>query len=171
MDTVMGSMTTERTAEPTITNEWKWDTCDACMSNGTDEELSDRVATLLGDEIRRLYEEMRYLMNLAFDEVYPDPTPENEEEYFDEHVEWLDHFEGEFACNLGVVHLAKEGDRYILTQRDDNGEQRVERMIDLDTSLSDEELNKQISEFVTARNLLGEIKSLCARYVACLRGK
>jgi hypothetical protein len=119
MDTALGSMTGERTAEPTATREWTWDSCDAAHGDGTEEEGSDRVASLVGDELRRLYQEMRDLLNDAFDRCYPDPAPEDQEECSDRHVEWLDGFEGEFFDHMGAGwRLAKEGDRYVLTEID-----------------------------------------------------
>ena len=51
---------------------------------------------LIDEEVQNLYNDMRAALNEVFDEVYPDPTPENEEEYFDQHAEWVDCFDGEF---------------------------------------------------------------------------
>lgn len=156
-------MTTEQTAKPTTSKEWEWDVTDACDCGGTDEELSDRVASLVGDEIRRLYEEMRSALNVAFDECYADPTPDNEEEYNDRHVEWLDWYEAALCDNPGVVRLAEDDDRYTLTTRDAEGEQGNERrMIHIDPALSDEDISKQVWTFLTEQDSLGKIESLCA---------
>ncbi len=163
MDTTIGSMMTQ----PTTTRVWTWDVTDACESDGTDEERSDRVASLVGDEVRRLYEEMRSALNIAFDECYPDPTPDNEEEYHDRHVEWLEWFEfalwDEDRGNPGVVRLVREGDRYTLTARDAEGEQGNERrMIHVAPALSDEEIREQVWKFLTEQDPLGKIESPCA---------
>ena len=160
----------EQAIPATATREWTWDAADAAHSDGTEEEGSDRVALLVGGELRRLYQEMRDLLNDAFDRCYPDPTPENQEEHFDRHVEWLDGFEGEFFDRMGAGwRLAKEGDRYVLTGID--YEQGKSWTIRLDTALSDEELTAQISEFVAVRDPLGAIKSRCAENVAQLLGE
>lgn len=83
MDTSMGSMTT--------TKEWEWGPCEA--NSGIEDPLwGDAVAFLVDDEVQELYDDMREALNDVFDEAYPDPTPENEEEYFDRHAEWLDGF-------------------------------------------------------------------------------
>ena len=129
MDTTIESMMTQ----PTTTKEWTWTVYEA-NSGEMDEELTDRVASLVTDEVGELYNEMRFALNDVFDECYPDPTPENEEEYFDRHAEWVDWFDGEFwdeECgNPGVVRLTKDGDRYILGARDANGEQGDRRRDD-----------------------------------------
>jgi predicted fused transcriptional regulator/phosphomethylpyrimidine kinase len=81
------------TTEPTTTREWTWDAWEAC--GGTDYDRSDRVASLVGDEIREIYDDMRAALNIAFDDCYPDPSPDNEEEHSDRHVEWLEWYECE----------------------------------------------------------------------------
>jgi hypothetical protein len=80
MNTTNGSTTTR----PTTTKEWEWTSIEA--SGGRDDELTDRVALLVEEEALDLYDEMRAALNVVFDECYPDPTPENEEEYCHQHV-------------------------------------------------------------------------------------
>jgi hypothetical protein len=164
MDTTVTSITNEQTT----TKEWKWTALEACDCGETDEERSDRMASLVGDEVRRLYEEMRSALNDAFDECYADPNQDNEEEYNDRQVEWLDGFEAELCDNPGVVRLVKDDDRYTLTARDAEGEQGGgRRMVHLDPSLSDEDISKRVRKFLTEQDPLGKIESLCA---AELRG-
>ena len=102
-------------------------------------------------------------LNIAFDECYPDPTPDNEEEYADRHVEWLDEFEAALCDNPGVARLIRDGDRNTLTARDAEGEQGNERRTAcLDPALSDEEIREQVWKFLTEQDPLGKIEPLCA---------
>jgi len=163
MNTTIGSTATQ----PTTTKEWTWDASAASESGGMDEELSDRVASLVGDEVRRLYEEMRSALNNAFDECYPDPNQDNEEEHNDRHVEWLDWYESalwdEDCGNPGVVRLVRDGGGYILTARDAEGNQGNDRrMIHVAPALSDEEIRRWVRKFLAEQGPLGKIEPLCA---------
>ena len=162
-------MDTTATSMMATTKEWEWTACEAC--GGMDEEqLSDRLASLVGGEVERLYEEMRDAFNIAFDECYPDPNQDNEEEYFDRHVEWVDWYENamwneEFG-NPGVVRLVRDGDRYTLTARDTEGNQGNERRtIDLDPALSYKEIREQVWEFLRAQDPRGKMESICFSHV------
>jgi hypothetical protein len=159
MDTTIGSTTTQ----PTTTKEWEW-IGHACECGGTDEVPSDRVASLVDDEVLNLYDDMRVALNVVFDECYPDPTPENEEEYFDRHVEWVDGFEDasfdDESGNPGVVRLVKDGDRYVLSARDaDGGYGDRRRATRLDPTLPDEEIRRQVCEFLRAQDPCGDVTS------------
>ena len=161
MDTTIGSMTTQ----PTTTKEWEWTAWEAC--GGANEYLRDRVALLVDDEVLELYDDMRAALNDVFDECYPDPSPDNEEEYNDRHVEWLDWYESalwdEDCGNPGVVRLVREGGGYVLTARDTEGNQGNEqRMIHVAPALSDEEIREQVWKFLTEQDPLGKIEPLCA---------
>ena len=47
----------------------------ACDCDGMDEVLSDRVASLVDDEVLKLYDDMRAALNNVFDECLPRPHP------------------------------------------------------------------------------------------------
>ena len=163
MDMSIGNMTTQ----PTTMKQWEW-IGHACDCDGMDQVLSDRVASLVDDEVLKLYDDMRAALNDVFDECYPDPTPENQEEYFDRHMEWVDGFEGESfddeSGNPGVVRLVKEGDRYVLSARDTTGGYGDRRRTTcLDPALSDEELCGQVCEFLRAQDPCGEVISRNAK--------
>ena len=162
MNTTIGSMMTQ----PTTTKDWTWTVYEA-NSGEMDEELTDRVASLVTDEVGELYNDMRFALNDVFDECYPDPTPENEEEYFDRHAEWVDWFDGEFwdeECgNPGVVRLVKDDDGYTLAARDADGEQGDRRRTTrLDPALSDRDICRRVREFLRGQDPCGDVKSRCA---------
>jgi len=158
MDTTIGNMTTQ----PATTKEWTWTGYEALA--GTDQELDDGVAFLVDEELQDLYDDMRASLNYVFDEVYPDPTPENEQEYFDRHAEWVDWFDGEFfdedVGNPGVVRLVRDGDHYTLTARDT--ESGGLRAIHLHAEMSLKQIHEQIKQFLRAQDPCGDVKARCA---------
>ncbi len=150
------------TTQPTTRRDWEWTACEAC--SGIEEPLwGDAVAFLLDEEVQELYNDMRFALNDVFDEVYPDPSPENEEEYFDRHVGWVQWLEEEFwdedRGNPGVVRLVSDGDRYTLTARD--AESGGLRAIHLDAEMSLKQIQEQIGEFLRAQDPCGNVKARC----------
>jgi len=155
-------MDTTATSVTTTTKEWEWAACGAC--SGIEGELSDRVASLVDDEVQELYNDRRVVLSEVFDECYPDPTPENQEEYCDLHVLWLDGFEDasfdDESGNPGVVHLVKDGDHYTLTARDADCKWGNKlRTTHLDPVLSDEDIRKQVSKFLREQDPCGDVRA------------
>lgn len=158
MDTTIGSMATQ----PTTTKEWEW-IGHYCECGGVEEVPSDRVASLVDDEVLELYDDMRVVLSDVFDERYPDPSPENQEEYCDLHVLWLDGFEDasfdDESGIPGVVRLIKDGDRYTISARDaDGGYGDRRRTTRLEPTLSDEELRRQVREFLRKQDPCGDVR-------------
>jgi len=99
--------------------------------------------------------------------IQADFAPCPKEEYNDRHVEWLDWFEfalwDEDQGNPGVVRLVRDGSGCVLTARDTEGEQGNERRtVCLDPALSDEDISKQVWQFLTEQDPLGQIELPCA---------
>jgi hypothetical protein len=178
MDMTIRSMPTEQTAEPTTTKEWAWDASNAWDDYGTDDERSDRVAWLVGDEVRQLYDEMRDLLDNAFDEYYPDQ--DDHELNWERRGKWLTEFENPTLNRLwddewgnpGVVRLVRDGKGYTLTASDAEGKHGSDRRtIHLDPALPDEKTREQVGEFLTEQDPLGKIESLCFSHVEELRAE